>query len=217
MGTPVRIPQDLNEIAGAIADGDYLAVVDVSDTTINAAGRLKKATVDRIKTWLTSAADIGAALADTDTLLVGDASAAGAFRTFAASRIYDYVIAKTPIAWGTWTPTLSGATGITTPTFESSSYIQIGNRVHCDLAFSGTLSGAGPTRYANATLPVSRSVSGNFAGTIDAIGPCTGVEGTNGLAGHVMSVGASQTIRANLFTATSTGTIYFRAQFFYTI
>lgn len=51
MSTPKRFPQDFAELAEALADGDYLPVVDVSDTTQSAAGSLKKTTLQRVKDY----------------------------------------------------------------------------------------------------------------------------------------------------------------------
>src|SRR5690348_5043253 len=72
----------ISEGGVAVADADTLWFIDATDSTE------KRTTLDRLKTWLLAATDIGEAIADTDTFVLGNASASGAFRTSAASRLW---------------------------------------------------------------------------------------------------------------------------------
>lgn len=53
MAAPKRFPQDLDEIAVSLADGDYLMVVDVSDTTDSDAGSLLKVPMEDVREYVT--------------------------------------------------------------------------------------------------------------------------------------------------------------------
>jgi hypothetical protein len=209
MADPRRFPQDFDEIAGAAADGDYLLMVDVSDTTQSASGTTKKTLWSRIKTWLFASSEIGGALADADTLVVNDAtdstvktSLLSRFWTYIQgksaalseiggaladadtipvidatdstekrtllSRISTYIQTAIPIAVGSWTPTYSAQTNLTSTTNLASYYIRVSNRWAFCTYFQSTRNSATVGKSFTMTLP--SFVTNNFSNTHDCIG-----------------------------------------------
>jgi hypothetical protein len=167
MADPRRFPQDFDEIAGAAADGDYLLMVDVSDTTQSASGTTKKTLWSRIKTWLFASSEIGGALADADTLVVNDATDS-TVKTSLLSRFWTYIQAAIPIAVGSWTPTYSAQTNLTSTTNLASYYIRVSNRWAFCTYFQSTRNSATVGKSFTMTLP--SFVTNNFSNTHDCIG-----------------------------------------------
>jgi hypothetical protein len=146
---------ELTEIGAALVDADWVAGIDESAASAN-----RKMLLSRFWTYigakLTGLSEIGGALADGDIIsFLQDVSDSNNAKTFTASRIYDYIIAKTPIATGTWTPSYTSLTNCSAVTLQGASYLRVGDRVVYIRDENVTLSSATVTKAFRASLPIA--------------------------------------------------------------
>jgi hypothetical protein len=121
----------------------------------------------------------------------------------------------TTVEAGTYTPTTSGAVNIASiNTTPSCSYLRVANNVFvwCAGQFTKTAA-ASATTTINLTLPIARSVSGNFTGFLDCRGG--GGEGGSGAgAAYVLGIAGSQTCQIG-WSAEVTSSRYLGVSFAY--
>jgi hypothetical protein len=114
---------------------------------------------------LSELSEIGAALTDSDWIAGIDQSTSSATVKILMTRIYDYMLAKVPMAAGTWTPTLNTFTSLSAVSNNDSRYIRIGNIVHFAGIYSFTRNSATNPKSFQMTLPVSTNFSSLYQAT----------------------------------------------------
>jgi hypothetical protein len=155
----------------AIADGDLVGMVDVSDGSMAATGTRKKSTASQWWTYIrsklfTSPSEIGGTLADGDSLVMSDASDSGTVKTTLLSRIATYIQTALPIAAGTWTPTCTSVANLDGNPTATGYYLRVLSIViaWAEVTIDPTLA-ATTTRWL-----MSPAVASNFTVSANAIG-----------------------------------------------
>jgi hypothetical protein len=144
--------------------------------------------------------DIGAALADGDLLAVYDLSAT-AIRKSAASRIYDYILSKVPIAYSTWSPSFTNLTGLSAVTNNGSFYLRVGDIVLVAMNHTVTRNAATTPKRYDVSLPVASA----FTTAFQAMG--VGASDQAYEQWRFFSEATGDTLRVQWASATSAGSI----------
>jgi hypothetical protein len=152
-----------SEIGGALADADTIVVTDATDSTV------KTSLLSRLWTYIQSKSaalsEGGVALADADTIPFIDATDSTEKRTL-LSRVSTYIQTAIPIAFGSWTPTVTTTLNLdSTPTCDDAFYIRIGTRVLCAGTFNYD-----PTAGSEARFRFTLPVASNFGASSDGAG-----------------------------------------------
>lgn len=114
---------------------------------------------------------------------------------------------------GSYVPTFTSVAGLTgSESLVDAKYEEFSTHVRVNVRFNWTLTGAGPARTADLTLPVAPG--GNFAAITDAHGPATGSLVTSGPGRCFANTGA-QTVRISWYDTASSGSESVYASFVY--
>lgn len=145
--------------------------------------------------------EIGGALADSDLIPLVDVSntsmaASGTTRKVLLSRIYDYIIASIPIAWGTWTPTITMVTNLDAVGTAYGYYARVGSIV----VFAVLIDGVDPTAASSLQLDFTLPVASNFTSWTHVRGVASGSQYS------VARLGTDTTNDRATVLATSSGT-----------
>jgi hypothetical protein len=153
----------------ASAVGLAAVVAEVGLTTAPAAGSIN---AERLR----NASEIGVALTATDCIPVLDVSdttdhANGTVKKSLLSRVTTFLLAAIPIAYGTWTPTVTLTTNLDgTPTTDGGFYIRIGTIAFGFARCTYDATSAGAATEFRLTFPVTS----NTAAAADALGIVSG-------------------------------------------
>jgi hypothetical protein len=153
----------LSEGGVALADADTVRFIDATDSTE------KRGLLSRLWTYIQSKSaalsEGGVALADADTIPFIDATDSTEKRTL-LSRVSTYIQAAIPIAFGSWTPTVTTTLNLdSTPTCDDAYYIRVGTRVLCVGTFNYD-----PTAGSEARFRFTLPVASNFGASSDGAG-----------------------------------------------
>jgi hypothetical protein len=153
----------ISEGGVALADADTFPFIDATDSTE------KRSLLSRLWTYIQSKSaalsEGGVALADADTIPFIDATDSTEKRTL-LSRVSTYIQTAIPIAFGSWTPTVTTTLNLdSTPTCDDAFYIRIGTRVLCAGTFNYD-----PTAGSEARFRFTLPVSSNFGASSDGAG-----------------------------------------------
>ena len=192
-----EFPEDLSDINRDLVDGDFLLV-----------GKFKAA-LSRVLTYtragLFGAAEIGVALTDLDHLIGYDESTSNGQRKILMTRIYDYILAKVPIAVGSWTPTYSAETNLTSTTDVASFYIRVGSRCAFSSRFTTTRNSATVGKNFVMTSPsfiTNNYPSTNAVGGVGVYATASDVTATNVVCD---SVSSATTLKVSIYDTASSG------------
>jgi hypothetical protein len=202
--------KNATEIAEALADGDYIPIANVSDTSVQATGTVRKTLLSRLWTYvLTKLAAIsegGVALAGADSFFFYDVTDSTIKRS-TLDRIGTFLLAYFPIAWGTWTPTTTLTTNLDAATASVGMYLRVGS-----ITIAGVKLSIDATAASAIELGISLPVASNFSDSTQLFGVLTGAM----TAGRIFSDATNDRAQAYA-TATSTAAVDGGAIFVYRV
>jgi hypothetical protein len=151
--------------------------------------------------------EIGGALADTDHVIIFDASASNAPKKSLLSRFWTQLAASLPIAYGTWTPTGTATTNLDAVTPGTGTYLRVGS-----IVIAGVKVSIDATAAAAIELALSLPVASNFSDDSQLFGVLAGAL----TGGRIFSDATND--RAQAFgTATTTAAVTGGAFFIYRV